>query len=92
MIGLASHPGLAALGGLGWMLFASALPLLRPVWRTALFWGLVAAGVPILGWLTYLCGPGFGVLFMALGLSILVWPPLEMLRRRRRGSAHPGAQ
>ncbi len=65
---------------------ACLLPFVRLRWRHSMLWTLVFFGVPVLGWLTYLCGPGFGVLFLALGLSLLVWPPFETRRRRRHGA------
>ena len=86
MIVLASHPLLAALLGALWAVLACLLPLFARRWHHVLFWALVFLGVPLLGWLTFLCGPGFGVLFLALGLSLLVWPPAELLRRRRGGA------
>lgn len=80
---LADNPGTAAFLGLLWAVLACLVPMLAPAWRHAAIWALVICGVPVLGWLTYLCGPGFGVLFLSLGLSLLVWPPVEALRRRR---------
>lgn len=85
---LASHPGAAAAFAVGWTVLACILPLIRPLWRPALFWGLVLAGVPLLGWLTLLSGPAFGVLFLSLGLSLLVWSPLGRMRRDPKGGAH----
>lgn len=82
MILLASHPLAAAFCALFWGLLACLLPFVRLRWRHAALWVLVLGGVPVLGWLTYLCGPGFGVLFLSLGLSLLVWPPFETRRRR----------
>ncbi|MDF3855382.1 DUF2484 family protein [Paracoccus sp. P2] len=83
MIALASHPATAALCALLWGVMACLLPFLRLRWRHSALWALVLCGVPVLGWMTYLCGPGFGVLFLALGLSLLVWPPFDPRRRRR---------
>ncbi|GLK63821.1 DUF2484 family protein [Paracoccus kondratievae] len=83
MIALASHPATAALAAVLWGVMACLLPFVRLRWRYSAFWTLVLCGVPVLGWLTYLCGPGFGVLFFALGLSLLVWPPFDPRRRRR---------
>ncbi|MDT1061558.1 DUF2484 family protein [Paracoccus sp. CPCC 101403] len=80
---LASHPATAAICALSWAFLSCMLPFLRPGPRHVALWALVLAGVPVLGWLTFLYGPGFGVLFMALGLSILVWPPVEWMRRRQ---------
>ncbi|WP_134681218.1 DUF2484 family protein [Paracoccus ravus] len=92
MTALASHPATAALCVLGWALLASLLPFLRATWRPVLFWGLVVAGVPLLGWLTFLCGPVLGVIFLAAGLTVLVWPPFALLRRRRPGVSPREAQ
>jgi len=83
VIALASHPATAALAAVLWGVMACLLPFVRLRWRYSAFWTLVLCGVPVLGWLTYLCGPGFGVLFFALGLSLLVWPPFDPRRRRR---------
>lgn len=82
MILLASHPLVAASCAVLWGVAACLLPFVRLRWRHAMLWVLVMCGVPVLGWLTYLCGPGFGVLFLSLGLSLLVWPPFETRRRR----------
>ncbi|MFC3571302.1 DUF2484 family protein [Paracoccus sp. TOH] len=83
MIALIAHPVGAALCAVLWGVAACLLPFVRLRWRHSALWALVLCGVPVLGWLTYLCGPGFGVLFLAIGLSLLVWPPFEALRRRR---------
>lgn len=74
---LAAHPLLAALLALLWGVMACLWPLVPARLAHAALWALVLTGVPVLGWLTYLCGPGFGVLFLSLGLSLLVWPPLS---------------
>ena len=86
---LASHPGTAAILAMVWAGLACLLPLVRDCWRPGLFWALVLIGVPLLGWLTFVTGPGLGVLFLALGLSLLVWSPLARLRRRH-GPARDG--
>ncbi|WP_343039849.1 DUF2484 family protein [Paracoccus limosus] len=88
---LAGHPGAAALAALSWAVLACLLPMVRARWYYPAIWALIVVGVPVLGWLTYLCGPGFGVLFLALGLSLLVWPPVEAMRRRRGQGGTPGA-
>ena len=41
-------------------------------WRFA--YGMIALGVPILGWVTYENGPWVGLIAMAAGISILRWP------------------
>lgn len=81
MSALINHPGAAATCALLWAVLACFVPMVRPRWRHSAIWVLIFCGVPVLGWLTYLCGPGFGVLFLSLGLSILVWPPSEWMRR-----------
>jgi hypothetical protein len=51
-------------------------------WRAA--YGLIAAGIPILGWVTYENGPGAGLLVLAAGASILRWPLIYLWRWLRR--------
>ena len=92
---LATHPLIAVFAATLWVAAACLLPFIRLRWRHTALWGLVFSGVPVLGWLTYLGGPACAVLFLLLGLSLLVWPPVEALRRRRhsavnarRGGAH----
>jgi hypothetical protein len=92
VIVLESHPGLAALFAAIWAILSCAIPLMRMNWRHSATCMLVLAGVPLLGWLTYLCGPALGVLILSLGLSILVWQPLDLLLRRRRRPSRQGAQ
>lgn len=76
-----------------WVGLACLLPLVRLHWRGAALWTLVLLGVPVLGWVTFFWGPGFGVLIFAVGLSILVWPPMALFRRKHTHglSDHPPA-
>ncbi|MEZ5884692.1 MAG: DUF2484 family protein [Paracoccaceae bacterium] len=46
-------------------------------------WALIAAGVPILGWVTLQNGPWVGLLVLAGGVSVLRWPVVFFLRRLR---------
>ncbi|MFN6952541.1 MAG: DUF2484 family protein [Albidovulum sp.] len=48
-------------------------------------YGLVAAGIPILGWVTYESGPWAGLIILAAGASILRWPLIFLWKRVRRG-------
>ena len=54
-------------------------------WRRAYL--LIAAGVPILGFVTYQNGPWWGLAVLAAGMSILRWPVIYLGRwlRRRLG-------
>ncbi|MGY6632642.1 MAG: DUF2484 family protein [Alkalilacustris sp.] len=45
---------------------------------------LIASGVPILGWLTWVHGPLAGLLALGAGATVLRWPLLQMGRRLRR--------
>jgi hypothetical protein len=45
-----------------------------------------AAGIPILGWLTYVDGPVWGLAALAAGVSILRWPVIYLWRWVRRGA------
>ncbi len=51
-------------------------------WRAAYL--LIAAGVPILGWVTYQNGPWLGLIVFGAGVSILRWPLIHLWRRMRR--------
>ena len=88
---LATHPLVAVIAAALWVVLACLLPYIRLHWRYAVLWVLIISGVPVLGWLTYLYGPACGVLFLLLGLSLLVWPPVEALRRRRDAGSHLSA-
>lgn len=76
-----------------WVGLACLLPFVPWRKRSAALWTLVFLGVPVLGWVTFFWGPGFGVLVFAIGLSILVWPPVGLVRRKgAQGlSDHPPA-
>lgn len=65
----------------GWLLLARLARSLRPRQRQRALWALVATGVPVLGWLTYTCGPFAGLGFLTIGVLMLVRLPL----RRRTG-------
>ncbi len=51
-------------------------------WRAA--YVLIALGVPLLGWATYVGGPVVGLLLLAAGASVLRWPVIFLWRRLRR--------
>lgn len=51
-------------------------------WRAA--YVLIAIGVPLLGWVTYVHGPIVGMVVLAAGASILRWPVVYFWRWLRR--------
>ena len=51
-------------------------------WRVA--YGLIAVGVPLLGWATWESGPVVGLLLLAARASILRWPVVFFWRWLRR--------
>jgi hypothetical protein len=51
-------------------------------WRAA--YGLIALGVPLLGWVTWEGGPIVGMVVLAAGASILRWPLVYFWRWLRR--------
>lgn len=58
-----------------WALAANvlaALPSRDNHWRRA--YGLIALGVPLLGYVTYETGPWVGLCVMLAGMSVLRWP------------------
>lgn len=48
------------------------MPSKRGHWPAA--WGLIAIGIPIVGWVTLQNGPFVGLAVLAAGASILRWP------------------
>ncbi|WP_298297313.1 DUF2484 family protein [uncultured Litoreibacter sp.] len=58
-------------------------------WRFA--YGMIALGIPLLGWVTWENGPWIGLIAMAAGVSILRWPVRYLGRwvRRRLGMGNP---
>lgn len=67
-----------------WALVASLVALgpRRFHWPAA--WALIAAGVPILGWVTFETGPLLGLIVLVGGLSVLRWPVKYLLASLRR--------
>lgn len=47
-------------------------------WRFA--YVMIALGIPLLGWLTWVMGPVVGLLFLAAGASVLRWPLIYLMR------------
>ena len=66
---------------MGWLLLARLARTLRPRQRQRALWALITTGVPILGWLTYTCGPLAGIGFLTLGVLVLVRLPLRTRSR-----------
>ncbi|CAM3492244.1 DUF2484 domain-containing protein [Paracoccus nototheniae] len=83
-----SQPALAlALVGL-WLVLACLLPVLLSGRRQRRATrAMVLAGVPALGWVTLLWGPGIGVAGFGLGLLILLGHPSGRRSRHRPGPA-----
>ena len=52
--------------------------------------GLIAVGVPLLGYVTYQNGPWVGLLVLMAGMSVLRWP-LVYVTRWMRGRVRRGA-
>ena len=53
-------------------------PSKRGHWPAA--WGLIAVGIPLVGWVTLQNGPFIGLAVLAAGVSILRWPVRYFLR------------
>lgn len=56
----------------------AALPSKDNHWRRA--YGLIAVGIPILGFVTYQLGPWMGLLVLVAGMSLLRWPVIYLSR------------
>jgi hypothetical protein len=67
--------------GLLWLVAANVIgmfPSKHHHWPAA--YGLIAVGIPLLGWITYVSGPWVGLIFFAAGASVLRWPVRFLLR------------
>ncbi|NGM47398.1 DUF2484 family protein [Rhodobacter sp. SGA-6-6] len=67
-----------------WLIAANLIAMLPSRdqhWRAA--YGLIAVGIPVLGWLTWVAGPFLGMAFLAAGASLLRWPLVHLWRRIR---------
>lgn len=68
-----------------WALLANVLAILPSKdnhWRRAYF--LIAAGIPILGYVAYENGPWWGLAVLLAGMSVLRWPVLYFGRWVKR--------
>lgn len=68
-----------------WLILANLIGMLPSRdyhWRAA--YGLIAVGIPLLGWATYEGGPIIGMVILAAGASILRWPVIFLWRWLRR--------
>lgn len=64
-----------------WLVAANVLAMMPSKdnhWRRA--YGLIAVGVPLLGWVTMENGPWVALVFLAAGMSVLRWPVLYLGR------------
>lgn len=59
-------------------------------WRAA--YVLIAAGVPLVGWVTWANGPWIGMLVLAAGVSVLRWPVWHLFWHLRRRVAARGGR
>ena len=69
----------------GWLILANLIamfPSRDHHWRAAC--GLIAVGIPILGWVTWANGPVWGMLILAGGASVLRWPVCYLWRWIKR--------
>ena len=58
-----------------WAIAANVIAMFRSKsahWPAA--WGLIAVGIPLVGWVTFETGPLIGLVVLAAGASVLRWP------------------
>ena len=68
-----------------WLIAANVIamfPSRDKHWRAA--YVLIALGVPLLGWVTYVSGPVVGLVLLVAGASVLRWPVIFLWRWLRR--------
>lgn len=51
-------------------------------WRFA--YGMIALGIPLLGYVTYQNGPYWGLAVLLAGMSVLRWPVIYLARWARK--------
>lgn len=72
---------LSAVAALLWLLAANVIamfPSRDHHWTNAYI--LIALGIPLAGWVTFVHGPVWGLLFVACGASVLRWPLIYLSR------------
>lgn len=82
-----SYPLIAALL---WLVLANVIamfPSRDHHWRTA--YALITVGIPLLGWVTSVEGPLWGLVLLAGGASVLRWPLIHLWRRIRPSLKEP---
>lgn len=73
-----------------WAVAASLIGLGPERFHWPAAWGLIALGIPILGFVTLQAGPWWGLGVLLAGMSILRWPVLYMVRWLRQQIAGKG--
>lgn len=71
--------------GCAWLIAANVLAMVPSRdnhWARA--YGLIAIGIPLLGYITYLNGPLYGLVFLIAGMSVLRWPVIYLGRWLQR--------
>lgn len=74
-----------------WLVAANVLAMIPSKdnhWARA--YGLIAVGIPLLGYVTYENGPWIGLLALAAGMSVLRWPVRYLFARIKRQFSRPG--
>ncbi len=56
-------------------------------WRAA--YGLIAIGIPLVGWVTYQNGPFLALIVLAAAASVLRWPVIYLWRWLKRRLLDP---
>lgn len=68
-----------------WLIAANVIamfPSRDQHWRNA--YVLIALGIPLVGWVTYVNGPIWGMVILAGGASVLRWPVVYLWRWIKR--------
>ena len=68
-----------------WALIACLIAMGPERYHWPAAWGLIAIGIPLLGYVTYDQGPVWGLIALAAGASVLRWPLVYAGRRIQRG-------
>jgi hypothetical protein len=74
-----------------WAIIASIVAMVPRRFHWPGVVALLAAGIPLPGWVTWQNGPLWGMPVLAGGALLLRWPVVPLARRLRRGGCRAGA-
>jgi hypothetical protein len=75
-----------------WALLACLVAIGPERYHWPAAWALIATGIPLLGFVTFILGPVWGFIVLAAGASVLRWPLMRAIEALRRPGEHQEAE